>query len=102
MRELATRRTNPAIRRLENPSTHPSGESRRITSKGQVTIPRQIRRRYGITPQTKLKFLPQPDGFLVRLARERGDFGALAGSASKHWTVDAMLKRLEELRRENV
>lgn len=79
-----------------------SGEFRRITSKGQVTIPGQIRKRYGITTHTKLMFLPQQEGFLIRPAREESDFSALAGSASKHWTVDAMLKRLEELRKENV
>jgi len=79
-----------------------SGEFRRITSKGQVTIPGQIRKRYGITTQTKLVFLPQPDGFLVRPATEKESFAALAGSASRHWTVDVMLKRLEELRKENV
>jgi hypothetical protein len=38
----------------------------------------------------------------LRSAREKSGFSALAGSASEHWTVDAMLKRLEELRKEDV
>jgi len=75
---------------------------RRITSKGQVTIPNVMRRRYNITPHTKLEFIPQPEGILIKPAREEGSFMELAGSASKHWTVDEMLKRLDELRKENV
>ncbi len=79
----------------------PAG-SRRITSKGQVTIPHAIRKRYNITMHTKLEFIPRHEGILVRRAREEGSFGELAGSASKHWTTRKMLKRLDELRRENV
>lgn len=79
-----------------------SAEYRRITSKGQVTIPNAIRRRYSITTHTKLEFIPQPEGITIRPVREEGRFKDLAGSASKHWTVDEMLKRLDELRRENV
>jgi len=75
---------------------------RRITSKGQVTIPNVIRKRYNITTHTKLEFIPQQEGILVRPAREEGSFLELAGSASKYWTLDEMLKRLDELRRENV
>jgi len=75
---------------------------RRITSKGQVTIPNVMRKRYNITTHTKLEFIPQPEGVLVKPTREEGSFRELAGSASKHWTVEEMLKRLDELRKENV
>jgi len=74
---------------------------RRITSKGQVTIPDVMRKQYNITLQTKLEFLPTREGILLRPAREEGSFKELAGSASKTWTVDEMLKRLSELRKEN-
>lgn len=77
-------------------------EYRRITSKGQVTIPSAIRRRYNIATHTKLEFIPRPEGITIRPVRDKGRFKDLAGSASKHWTVDEMLKRLDELRRENV
>ena len=73
---------------------------RRITSKGQVTIPEMMRRRYNITMQTKLEFLPSSKGILVRPAKQEGSFRELAGSASKNWTVHEMLKRLNELREE--
>jgi bifunctional DNA-binding transcriptional regulator/antitoxin component of YhaV-PrlF toxin-antitoxin module len=75
---------------------------RRITSKGQITIPQTMRRRYNITMQTKLEFVPSSEGILLRPAPEEGSFKELAGSASKNWTVDEMLKRLNELRKENV
>jgi len=75
---------------------------RRMSSKGQVTIPDLIRKRYNITMHTKLEFLPRPDGILLRAARDTGSFGELAGSASKYWTVQEMLRRLDELREENV
>ena len=74
---------------------------RRVTSKGQITIPSTLRRRLNITTHTKLQFIPQSDGFVVIPAAE-GAFKELAGSASKHWTVDEMLSRLDQLRKENV
>jgi AbrB family looped-hinge helix DNA binding protein len=74
---------------------------RRVTSKGQITIPSTVRRRLNITTHTKLQFIPQSDGFVVIPAAE-GAFKELAGSASKHWTVDEMLSRLDHLRKENV
>ncbi len=78
-----------------------ASEFRRITSKGQVTIPNLLRKRYKITTDSKLEFLPLADGILVRSATDEGSFEELAGSASKDWTVDQMLRRLHELREEN-
>jgi len=49
-----------------------SPEYRRITSKGQVTIPIAIRRRYSITMHTKLEFIPQPEGITIKPVREEG------------------------------
>ena len=51
--------------------------------------------------QTKLEFVVGSDGILVRPVDE-DSFKELGGSASRKWTVDEMLKRLDELRRENV
>lgn len=48
----------------------------RVTSKGQVTIPRDIRRRLGITEGSEVEFEVTDDG--VRLIRRRdGDGTAL-------------------------
>jgi len=44
----------------------------RLTSKGQVTIPRAMRERYGLYPATEVSFEPRADGVLIRVAgRER-------------------------------
>ncbi|MBO0737285.1 MAG: AbrB/MazE/SpoVT family DNA-binding domain-containing protein [Alphaproteobacteria bacterium] len=41
----------------------------RITSKGQVTIPVEIRERAGLLPQTEVEF--EVDGDVVRIVRAR-------------------------------
>ena len=40
----------------------------RITSKGQVTIPIEIRERFGLLPNTEVRF--EVDGNTVRIVRE--------------------------------
>jgi len=60
-----------------------------------------MRRRYKITMETRLEFVPDSNGILLRPVKEEGSFKELAGSAAKKWTVDEMLKRVEQLRREN-
>ena len=77
-------------------------EFRRITSKGQVTIPNAMRKRYNITTQTRLEFVPEEEGILVKPAKDEGTFREMAGSASNRWKIAEMLKRLDELREENV
>jgi AbrB family looped-hinge helix DNA binding protein len=42
----------------------PAG-SATITSKGQITIPMQIRRSLGVRPGDKLRFEPRKDGYRV-------------------------------------
>jgi AbrB family looped-hinge helix DNA binding protein len=42
----------------------------RITSKGQVTIPAEIRERAGLLPQTEVEF--EFDGKVVRIVRAKG------------------------------
>ena len=42
-----------------------------ITSKGQVTIPADIRRTLGLAAQDRLSFTPMPDGTVVLRAKTR-------------------------------
>lgn len=42
-----------------------------ITSKGQVTIPAEIRRSLGLSTQDRLSFTPMPDGTVVLRAKTR-------------------------------
>lgn len=37
----------------------------KISSKGQVTIPPELRRRHGLLPRREVEFVDQPDGVLV-------------------------------------
>ncbi len=46
----------------------------RVTSKGQVTIPQEIRRRLGIEPGSEVQFEVEDDG--VRMVRGSGGEGA--------------------------
>lgn len=37
----------------------------KVTGKGQVTIPRDMRRRHGLLPHREIEILDQPDGILI-------------------------------------
>jgi AbrB family looped-hinge helix DNA binding protein len=42
-----------------------------VTSKGQVTIPADIRRSLGLNAQDRLTFTPMPDGTVVLRAKKK-------------------------------
>ena len=50
----------------------------RITSKGQVTIPQDIRERAGLLPHTEVDFIVEADG--VRLVKTRTPHGQTRGA----------------------
>ena len=45
----------------------------RVTSKGQVTIPIAIRRKYGITANSEVAFVESADGPVIRLVPAEGE-----------------------------
>lgn len=51
----------------------------RITSKGQVTIPQEIRERFGFLPETEVEF--RVEGASVRLLKIKGKRGKSRGEA---------------------
>jgi AbrB family looped-hinge helix DNA binding protein len=71
----------------------------RVTSKGQVTIPRELRERFGFLPESEVEF--QVEGNAVRLVKasdKRGKPGRgasaiarLRGSASTKMSTDDIL-----------
>jgi AbrB family looped-hinge helix DNA binding protein len=70
----------------------------RITSKGQVTIPIEIRERAGLLPNTEVDFIV--DGKAIRIVRARGArrgtrgrsvVGRLKGRATVKLSTDAIL-----------
>ncbi|MSQ28152.1 MAG: AbrB/MazE/SpoVT family DNA-binding domain-containing protein [Dehalococcoidia bacterium] len=52
----------------------------RITSKGQVTIPQEVREEAGLLPHTEVEFVVEPDGVRIVKARQasRPTRGAMA------------------------
>ena len=69
-------------------------ETAAVTSKGQLVVPARLRRRYGIKPGTKVRFIERPDGILFQpvtpeyirsvcgmlSSADVGDGGAASGS----------------------
>lgn len=68
----------------------------KILERGQITIPKRLRDRYGITPETELEFIPQLEGILlVKRGRERSSFREVFGMLKNVSSTDA---HIEELR----
>ena len=66
----------------------------RVTTKGQVTIPQEIREKLGITPNSEVDFLE--DGERVYLVKKRGPrftkkFRTLRGIATVKMTTDEIM-----------
>ncbi len=70
----------------------------RITSKGQVTIPVEIRERLGLLPNIEVEFALERDGVRIRKARRRQKRGRgrsivehLKGKATVRMTTDEIM-----------
>jgi len=68
----------------------------KITSKGQVTIPLEIRQRLGLQPETHVEFEIEGNTVRIRKARGRGKRGQsivshLRGKASTQMKTDEIL-----------
>jgi AbrB family looped-hinge helix DNA binding protein len=70
-----------------------------VTDKGQLTVPKAIRDRFGIEPGSKLDFEPQADGTLRVRVLSRGAaslYGLLHRPGRKAKTVEEMDKGVGE------
>jgi AbrB family looped-hinge helix DNA binding protein len=70
----------------------------RITSKGQVTIPQDLRERFGLLPETEVEFVARKNGVQivkatkgVRPTRGEALVRRLRGQASVKMTTDEIL-----------
>jgi AbrB family looped-hinge helix DNA binding protein len=69
----------------------------KITTKGQVTIPAEIRERLGLHPNTEVEFVLQDDCAVIRKARKSTGRGArlvarMVGKATaKRMTTDEIM-----------
>jgi AbrB family looped-hinge helix DNA binding protein len=79
-----------------------------LTSKGQATIPKEMRDRFGLKPGDRLKFFAHPDGHIAVLparpitelrgiARNRGP--ALTVEEMDDAITEALIERDEQSRR---
>ena len=64
----------------------------RITSKGQVTIPKEVRDSFGLLPGTEVEFVPAGDGEVrvrrAKAGKRRGEaVVAHLREAGKHYTM---------------
>ena len=74
----------------------------KVTSKGQVTIPREIRRRLGVRAGDKLEFEEDAQGVRVKAVRDGNVFQKYAGIGNPGIGKGrkAILKWMRELRGE--
>lgn len=72
----------------------------RITTKGQITVPQEIRRALGVRPGDRLLFEQDRTGVRVRPVRTRSPFAKYRGIGNPHLRSGrkAILRRLRELR----
>lgn len=63
-----------------------------ITTKGQATIPKFIRKHLGLQPGDRVKFFMHPDGTVVLLPKTRATAlrGIAKGHTARHVTIEQM------------
>jgi AbrB family looped-hinge helix DNA binding protein len=69
----------------------------KITTKGQVTIPQELRERYGLLPHTEVSFTPVEDGVLIRSTKTQAELiderlARANGSATTPLTTDEIMQ----------
>jgi AbrB family looped-hinge helix DNA binding protein len=69
-----------------------------VTRKGQVTIPIEIRRKFGIEESSKVEIVEQ-DGMIV--IKKRPSIFDLAGSGAGKADVDELKRMLDQMRDED-
>lgn len=72
----------------------------KITSKGQITIPLELREKYGLLPDTEVEFVPDKDAVRLRKAtaiRHRG--GKLVAQMRGRATINMSTKQIMALTR---
>lgn len=73
----------------------------RLTSKGQVTIPQEIRERLGLLPHTEVEFEIEGDAVRIRKARKSSSRGGqivahMRGRGTTRMTTDQIMALTRE------
>ncbi|MGO8699737.1 MAG: AbrB/MazE/SpoVT family DNA-binding domain-containing protein [Limisphaerales bacterium] len=68
----------------------------RLTVKGQITVPKQLRDAFGWKPHTELQFLRLADGVKLVLPKQGTSRGKriverLRGAGNRTWTTDQIM-----------
>jgi AbrB family looped-hinge helix DNA binding protein len=69
-----------------------------VTSKGQVTIPKQLRDRFGIEPGAQVDFIPVSDGIRLRKVVDISKQSGILGCLKKELAGQTVGQLLDELR----
>jgi AbrB family looped-hinge helix DNA binding protein len=69
-----------------------------VTSKGQVTIPKELRDRFGIEAGSEVDFVAAPDGIRLRKVIDRRTRPAAFGCLKKELAGRSVDELLDELR----
>ncbi len=69
-----------------------------VTSKGQVTIPKQLRDQFNIQPGTLIDFFATSDGIRLRKVVDRRKPGDVLGCLRKELAGQTISELLDELR----
>ena len=69
-----------------------------VTSKGRITIPAKLRKKFKIEQGTRLEVIETKEGILFKPKLSTWD---LAGSGAKYATVEEMNKLLDKMRAED-
>jgi AbrB family looped-hinge helix DNA binding protein len=68
-----------------------------LTSKGKVTLPKNVRDRLGIEAGDQLKFIESEQGFLVAAIRDIRTLKGIAGRPKKSVTLEDMNSAIEKM-----
>lgn len=69
-----------------------------VTRKGQITIPVELRRKFGITEDSKVEVVEEGGSIVIK---KRQSIFDLAGSGSGKGDVDELKRTLDEMRAED-
>ena len=70
-----------------------------VTTKGQVTIPKKLRDRYGIRPGVRIDFVASPDGIHLRKVLKK-EAGSVLGCLRRELAGKKVPALLDDLRGE--
>jgi AbrB family looped-hinge helix DNA binding protein len=69
-----------------------------VTSKGQVTIPKELRKKFGIEPGVHVDFVAGLDGIQLRKVVDRSERVGVLGRLKRELTGRSVNELLDELR----